>query len=100
MTSTDSSSRTHGELKRDIAVAIGSDPDRYGGGTGTERHKCLTKPEYVGIAEALGLRLPDETKQQLRDSIMLKLGRDHRTGVGYLDTSDLSAIHAEVCDVE
>lgn len=89
--------RSHGEFKRDLAEAVGSDPSRYAAATGEERHKCLTKAEYVGLAEALGLGfLADESKQQLRDAILLKLGRDHRTGVTYLDTSDLRAIHEAV----
>lgn len=88
---------SHGEMKREIAAAVGCDPDRYAEDVGNERHKRLTRAELVGVAETLGLGfLADESKQQLKDSILLKLGRDHRTGCGVLDAADLRTIYTEV----
>ena len=83
----------HGELKREIAARIGSDPERYGTGIGTERHRCLTADEITKIGDCLGLGfLADERKQTKMDTIMLKLGRDHRTGASRWDVSDLAAV--------
>jgi len=85
--------QSHGELKRRLAALIGADPDRYATDIGTERHKCLLDSEIARICDALGLgMLADEPKQQRKDAIMLKLGRDHRTGAGMWDTSDLVAV--------
>lgn len=87
-----SAEATHGEMKRRLAGIIGSDPDRYAASTGTERHKNLTVDELKAIARELGLDLDEESKQTVKDTIMLRLGRDHRTGAGMLDSSDLRAI--------
>lgn len=83
---------SHGELKRRLAELIGSDPSRYAADTGTERHKRLTAAEVAAIAEAMNLGFLDGSKQELRDTIMIKLGRDHRTGVRMWDASDLVAV--------
>ena len=83
----------HGELKRRLAHHIGSDPSRYAADIGTERHKRLLDEEITLICDRLGLEfLDDEAKQQRMDAIMLKLGRDHRTGAQAWDTSDLVAV--------
>lgn len=83
---------SHGELKRRLAELVGSDAGRYGSETGTERHKRLTVGEVDAIADGLGLGFLDESKQETRDAIMIKLGRDHRTGVRMWDASDLVAV--------
>jgi|GEM_PF-6490424 len=86
-------SKSHGEMKRRIADITDADPSRYADGTGTERHRRMTRAELETVCEALGLGMvTDESAQQMRDSLMLKLGRDHRTGVGTFDSSDLAAI--------
>lgn len=83
----------HGELKRRIAQLLGTDPGRYGADLGTERHKRLLNEEITLICERAGMGfLSDESKQERMESIMLKLGRDHRTGIGTWDTSDLAAV--------
>lgn len=91
--STVSAGSTHGELKRAIARRIGSDPDRYSAESGTERHNSLTNDEITGICEVLGLGfLAAEPNQVRRNAIMLKIGREHRTGVRHWDSSDLRAV--------
>jgi hypothetical protein len=91
---------SHGEMKREIAWRVETEPDRYGSETGNERHKRLTADEIRRIADELGLGWMDETRQQMIDSIMLKLGRDYRTGVRSLDFSDLRAILRRLTDAE
>ncbi len=83
---------SHGELKRRIAKLTGSDPGRYSDDLGNERHKRLTVKEIDWICQKLGVGFVDGTKQEKRDMIMLKLGRDHRTGVRMWDSSDLRAV--------
>lgn len=83
---------SHGELKRDLAETLGTDPDRYSADTGCERHKRLTAEEVDRIAEHFGMGLGGAPKQQTKDAIMIRLGRDHRTGVRGWDASDLVAI--------
>jgi hypothetical protein len=84
--------QSHGELKRRLAKIVGEDPSRYSDETGVERHKRLTAGEVNAIAAAFGMGLEDESKQQTRDAIMIRLGRDHRTGVRMWDASDLVAV--------
>jgi len=84
--------QSHGELKRYLAETLGTDPNRYSAETGCERHKRLTAEEVDRIAEHFGMGLSGETKQQTRDAIMIRLGRDHRTGVRMWDVSDLVAV--------
>lgn len=87
-----SAAASHGEMKRHIAQAVGTDPQRYAAGTGTERHKRLTAAEVNQLADALEIGFIDGTKQEKRDAIMLKLGRDHRVGIRLWDSSDLRAV--------
>jgi hypothetical protein len=87
-----SMAKSHGELKRYLAETLGTDPDRYSADTSCERHKRLTAEEVDQIAEHFGMGLSGEPKQQTRDAIMIRLGRDHRTGVQGWDASDLVAI--------
>jgi hypothetical protein len=82
----------HGDLKRRIAELVGSDPSRYGSGCGVERHRGLLSEEVDGICELLGMGLEDEPKSQQMDAVMIRLGRDHRTGAGMWDTADLIAV--------
>jgi hypothetical protein len=84
--------QSHGELKRYLAETLGTDPNRYSAETGCERHKRLTAEEVDRIAEHFGMGLSGETKQQTRDAIMIRLGRDHRTGAHTWDASDLVAV--------
>jgi len=42
---------SHGEMKREIAERIGTDPSRYGGGTDIERHKVIRLPDGREIWE-------------------------------------------------
>jgi len=83
---------SHGELKRRIAARLGTDPERYGTGIGTERHKRLTAAEIDALCEALGLGFLDGPKQERMNTVMLKLGRDHRTGAAVWDSADLRAV--------
>lgn len=83
---------THAELKQYLATLIGTDPGRYSTDLGDERHKKLRTEEIDAICDALGIGFVDGRKQQKMDTVMLKLGRDHRTGVGMWDTSDLVAL--------
>lgn len=84
---------THGELKQQIADRLGTDPERYSSDLGVERHKRLTNREVTRICEELGMGfLRDEVKQDRRNAIMQRLGRDHRVGASEWDTSDLRAV--------
>jgi hypothetical protein len=83
---------SHGELKRRLASLVDSDPERYSSDLGTERHKRITASEVDGVCETLGLGFVDGTQQDKRDAVMLKLGRDHRTGIRMWDSSDLRAV--------
>lgn len=83
---------SHGELKRRLALRLGTNPDRYGADLGTERHKRLTAKEVTRICELLGLGFVDASKQEKKDMVMIKLGRDHRTGARDWDASDLVAV--------
>jgi hypothetical protein len=83
---------SHGALKRRLAEMLGADPSRYSDDVGVERHKRLTVGEIDQIAETFGLGLSDEPKQQTMDAIMIRLRRDHRTGVQMWDASDLVAV--------
>jgi len=87
---------THGELKRRLARHLGTDASRYATGTGTERHKRLTAAELERLCEVLGIGFIDAPKQQKRDTIMIRLGRDHRTGARMWDSSDLRAVLEEL----
>lgn len=82
----------HGELKRRLADLLGTDPERYATGTGTERHKVVTSEEVDRVCEELGIGFVDGSKQEKRDTVMIKLGRDHRTGASMWDSSDLLAV--------
>lgn len=82
----------HGQLKRHLAALIGSDPSRYATGTGTDRHKTVTVAEVDRICEILGIGFVDGSKQVKKDTIMIRLGRDHRTGTSMWDASDLLAV--------
>jgi len=84
--------QSHGKLKRQLATILGEDPSRYSDKTGVERHKRLTADEVGAIAAMFGMGLDDEPKQQTMDAIMIRLGRDHRTGVRAWDASDLVSI--------
>ena len=84
--------QSHGELKRRLAEIVGEDPSRYSDETGVERHKRLTAGEVRAIAAVFGMGLDGEPKQQTMDAIMIRLGRDHRTGVRMWDASDLVAV--------
>lgn len=84
--------QSHGELKRRLAELVGTDQSRYSEETGVERHKRLTASEIDAIAAAFGMGLEDEPKQQVMDAIMIRLGRDHRTGTEMWDSSDLVAV--------
>jgi hypothetical protein len=86
-----SMAQSHGDLKRHLARFLGTDPDRYSDEIGCERHKRLTVEEVHRIAEHFGMGLGAAPKQQTRDAIMIRLGRDHRTGVRGWDASDLVA---------
>jgi hypothetical protein len=86
-----SMAKSHGELKRYLADTLGTDPDRYSADTGCERHKRLTAEEVDRIAEHFGMGLGGAPKQQTMNAIMIRLGRDHRTGVRVWDASDLVA---------
>lgn len=83
---------SHGELKRRLAERLGTDVSRYSADIGTERHKCLTALEVDRICEEFGMPLGDETKQQQMDAVMIRLGRDHRTGAAIWDAADLVAV--------
>jgi len=83
---------SHGELKRRLATIIGTDPARYADDTGCERHKRLTAAEVRALSERLGLGLSGQRKQQIKEAVMFRLGRDHRTGVRMWDASDLVAV--------
>jgi len=87
-----SMAQSHGELKRHLAGILGTDADRYSADTGCERHKRLTAEEVDRIAEEFEMGLNEESKQRTRDAIMIRLGRDHRTGVRQWDASDLVAV--------
>jgi hypothetical protein len=87
-----SMAQSHGKLKRYLADILGTDADRYSADTGCERHKRLTAEEVDRIAEHFGMGLGEEPKQQTRDAIMIRLGRDHRTGVRQWDASDVVAV--------
>lgn len=88
---------SHGELKRHLADLVGADPSRYSRDIGVERHKKLTVREIDLVLESFGLDfLKDETAQTKKDTLMLRVGRDHRTGVGYWDTNDLLALIEEL----
>lgn len=82
----------HGTLKRRLATLIGADPSRYAAERGVERHKRLTAAEIDKVCDALGIGFIDGTAQTKRDTVMIKLGRDHRTGVSMWDSSDLIAV--------
>ena len=92
MTESVSIHSSHGELKRRIVNLVGGDPSRYASGIGVERHRRLTAAEIDMISEAFGMRLANEPKQQTMDAIMIRLGRDHRTGASTWDASDLVAV--------
>lgn len=90
-----SSTDTHGSMKRRIARLADLDQERWRDDVGVERHKEFTKQELQVIARELGLEMiVDEPKQTIRDTIMLRLDRDHRTGIGMFDSSDLQALIA------
>jgi len=71
---------------------VGSNPNRYSAEMGNERHKELTADDVDGICRELELEIFDAPKQTKKDAAMIKLGRDHRTGVGMWDSSDLHAV--------
>lgn len=83
---------SHGKMKRRIAELVGADPSRYSEDLGNERHKRLKLKEIDWICHMLGVGFVDGSKQEKRDMIMIKLGRDHRTGVREWDSSDLRAV--------
>ncbi|WP_434521310.1 hypothetical protein [Halorubrum sp. AS12] len=77
------------EMKAEIARRIGTDPERYGRGCG---HKTLLAKEVRLVAEELGMGLSDQPRQQVRDALMIRAGRDHRTGISFYDSRDVEAI--------
>lgn len=87
-----STAQSHGELKRRLARLLGTDPSRYADDIGVERHRRLTVEEIDRICAELGLGFVDGTKQTKVDTVMIRLGRDHRTGAEMCDVSDLVAI--------
>lgn len=80
------------EVKRRLAARLGTDPTRYDPGIGGKRDKRLTAEEIDRICEELGIGFVDGTKDEKRDTIMIKLGRDRRTGVTRWDAADVVAV--------
>lgn len=81
------------EIKAEIAERVGMDPDRYGQGCG---HKSLLSKEVRLVSEALGMGIADQPRQQIRDALMIRVGRDHRTGITFYDSRDAAAILEEL----
>lgn len=77
------------EMKAEIAERVGTDPERYGQGCG---HKSLLASEVRLVSEELGMGIADQPAQQVRDALMIRLGRDHRTGLTFYDSRDAEAI--------
>ena len=77
------------EMKAEIARRVGTDPSRYGEGCG---HKTLLAKEVRLVSEELGMGVSDQPYQQVRDALMIRAGRDHRTGVSFYDSRDVEAI--------
>lgn len=103
MASSVSNTSTHGELRRRLAELVGSDPERYSEATGTERHKSLLASEIQAVTDVFGMEIEAAPKQQQMDAVMIRLGRDHRTGARMWDSSDLVALIGaleEATDVE
>lgn len=82
----------HGELRRIIANYVGVDETRYSEERGNERHRKLLADDIDAVCDALEIGFIDGTKQQKRDAIMIKVDRDHRTGVDWWDTQDCIAV--------
>ncbi|SEH60703.1 hypothetical protein SAMN05192561_11230 [Halopenitus malekzadehii] len=81
------------EMKAEIAQHVGTDPDRYGEGCG---HKQLLASEVRLVSEKLGMNLSDQPRQHVRDALMIRTGRDDRTGVSFYDSRDVEAILNEL----
>lgn len=81
------------EMKAEIARRVGSDPERYAEGCA---HKRLLAREVRGVASALGMGLDGEPASQIRDALMIRAGRDHRTGVSFWDSRDVAAVIEEL----
>ncbi|EMA69153.1 hypothetical protein C461_03222 [Halorubrum aidingense JCM 13560] len=77
------------DMKAEIARRVGTDPERYGQGCG---HKTLLANEVKLVAEGLGMGLSEEPCQHVRDALMIRVGRDHRTGISFYDSRDVEAI--------
>lgn len=85
------------ELRAAIVEECGGNPDRYRGDRYRDRACTMTSTELDLVLEEIGLGfLVGDTKQQKMDTLMIRLGRDERTGVKQFDTSDLRAIAEEV----
>ena len=81
------------EMKAEIARHVGTDPRRYAAGCA---HRRLLAREVRGVAAALGMALDDEPASHVRDALMIRVGRDHRTGVSFWDSRDLAAVLEEL----
>lgn len=81
------------EMKAEIARRVGTDPERYGSGCA---HKRLLANEVKLVSEQLGMNLSEEPCQHVRDALMIRSGRDHRTGISFYDSRDVEAILNEL----
>lgn len=85
--------RSVNAVVQEVVDTVGGDWERY-------RHDAHRKPakrDVVEIANELGVGLGYETpKQQIMDAIMIRVGRDHRTGAAYWDSADWERIHEVV----
>jgi len=77
------------DMKAEIARRVGTNPGRYGQGCA---HKRLLCNEVKLVSERLGMNLSGEPCQHVRDALMIRVGRDHRTGISFYDSTDVEAI--------
>ena len=77
------------DMKAEIARRVGTDPSRYGEGCG---HKTLLAKEARLVSEKVEMGISDQPYQQVRDALMIRAGRDHRTGISFYDSRDVEAI--------
>ena len=83
------------EMKAEIAERVGTNPERYGQGCG---HKTLLAKEVRLVSEALGMGISDQPATQIRDALMIRTGRDDRTGISFYDSRDVAAILNQLRD--
>ena len=77
-----------GELRAYLAQEVGSNPDRYLDPSGDKCSTPLLAHEVSGVCEQLDIEAGSTKRSQI-DALMEELGREHRTGIDILNSTDL-----------